>query len=512
MRHAFALALAALLVLSPPALALVEDPAGALGPAETQRLESALTALEPGTFEVVMVDRAPGGAVAAAERRFADRSLGPEDGVIVVAIGDREVGVSLGEAYGERGLDAMAINRLVAEQFAPRAQTGDYAGAAAALAAAIERAEPGALAPAGPAPSFPWWLLVLPLAAVAGWLLLRRRPAEAPDLAPRIQGLRDRHGVMLASALRLDEAGTLGRFHAGGTAATYRSIGGRAGALLGAASRFGTALDEAEAAWQGGDRQGAETMIAALEQEAAPLEAELAASVTALDAMADDDVEARERLAAARARLQGLAEAGVRPDMRQLLETRLEEAEGLAAASDPTSALAAAESVHGDLDRIEGVKTRRTPAVAWAELPDLAEDLARRMQELAEAYADERERAETFGLQGDPRLEGRLREARRALSTPPVAMATARQALKEAAEALARYHDAVEAEADRVAREPQAPMPHLGWGMGPPIVILRDFGSHLPRGGGFGGPSGGSSWGGPSGGGSWGGSSGGGKW
>ncbi|MFP5503148.1 MAG: TPM domain-containing protein [Candidatus Sericytochromatia bacterium] len=511
MRHAFALAIAAVLVSSPPALALVEDRAGALGPAETQRLESALSALAPGSFEVVLVERAPGGAVAAAERRFAERSLGPEDAVIVVATGERTVGVSLGEAYAERGLNAMAIDRLVAEHFVPRARAGDYAGAAAALAAALDRAEPGALAPADPAPSFPWWLLVLPLAAAGGWLLFRRRPARGPDLAPRLAGLRERHAAMLASALRLDEAGTLGRFHAGGTAATYRSLGGRAGELLGAASRFGAALDEAEAAWQGGQHDRAEARLAALEQEAAPIEAELAASVTALDAMADDDVEARERLALARSRLQGLAEAGARLDMRQALEARLAEAEALAAAGDPTSALAAAESVHGDLDRIEGVKTRRTPAVAWAELPDQAEDLARRMQELAEAYAHERERAETFGLPGDPRLEGRLREARRALATPPVDMATARQALKEAAEALARYHDAVEAEADRVAKEPQAPMPHLGWGMGPPIILLRDLGGHLPRGG-FGGPSGGGSWGGSSGGGSWGGPSGGGKW
>jgi uncharacterized membrane protein YgcG len=533
MRRMLSLAvLATLLVASPfpwgpQALAVVEDTAGSLSPAEAQALDRRLAQLGPHRFDVLIAESAPGGAVAEARRLFAERNLGPSDGAIVVTMGDRQVGVHLGDAFASRGVDGAAIQRAIATRFALLARQGNMAGAVSGLAAGLVQAgarqdgSPVGAAPVDQAPGFPWWLLI-PVGAGAFWFLRRRGgKAGAPaagDLAARVRTLRTRQNQLLEGALKLDEASRLGRFAAGATADTYSQLASRAGSILSETGAFGDRLDEADALLKHGKRAEAHAIVQALESEVLPLSSEVAAAVTGVDAMGDDDQEARNKLASARARMAALSGRGVPPAHLAPLEARLADGDRLLKETDPMAALIVAEEVHQGLDRLEGRIVTIEPAVAWAALPDQAEALAGRLQAMRETYRALQERSEAIGLGADPMLENHLDVAERALTTAPVSLPRAQAAMTEAQEALKGYIHRVETESDRRAtfqaqQQSTTPMGGFGGWMPGPIILLNDFGSHAHPGGFSGGGDWGGGGGGFGGGGDWGGgSSGGGDW
>lgn len=539
MRRILALAVLAALSVGSPALAVVEDTSGALTTAQAQELDRRLDALTNHRFDVLFADQAPGGAIAAAERLFTSRGLGPADGTIVVSMRDRQVGVHLGEAFADRNVGAGTIQQLINTRFSPRAREGDLVGAVASLATGLVQAgQRGGMAPqpnpvtqAPDAPGFPWWLVALPVAAGA-WALMRRRgqgreaaPAErarsAGNLAGRLRALRERQNQLLEGALKLDEASRLGKFAAGATADTYAKLAQRAGGLLGQAGAFGDRLDEAETHLKAGQRDQAAAILDELEDQVLPLSSEVAAAVTGIDAMSDDDRESVEKLARGRGRIDVLKSRGVPAAHLAPLSARLAEGERLAKAEDPLAALIVAEEVLQGLDRVEGRIVTIEPAIAWAELPDQAEDLAGRLHAMSETYTTLRDRGAAIEVAPDPMLENQLATAERALTYAPVDLARAKAAMAEAQEALKGYIQHVEAESDQHAQREadrqtqQAPSSIGGWMPGP-IILLNSFGSHMNHGGGYGGYSGGGGdWGGGgfSGGGSFGGgSSGGGDW
>lgn len=516
------------------AFALVQDPMDVLTPTQEQALTAELAQLGPTRFDVIVVQRASNGPVALARQTFQTRRLSPTDGVIAVSVADRQVGVHLGQAFADAGVDGRTIQARIARDFAPLAQQGDLTGAIAALAVGLS-AESAGPSGANRAPGlrresetrgFPWWLLALPIGAGA-WYFLRKQGGTrraSRDLSGVLADLRTRHTRMLNGALRLDEASTQGKFYQGTTARTYQTLGTRSAALLAAASDFGNRLDQAEADLKAGRAEAAAAALQKLQQEAGPIDAEVAAAVTAMEAIGDDTEEAKVTLADARRRLSGLIAQGREPDIKPMLEERLQQGDQLLTDQDPTGALSAAEEVHGYLDKLEG-RVPRLPAPVWADLPAHAEGLARRLQEVQAVYANERARAESFGLPGDPTIEGRIADADRALTTTPVDLEAAQTALNEAQDALSRYHTEVETAAERASRRQASPvgfggmlppvMPSVGWGAGP-IIVMNDYDR---QGGGFGDLSAGGSWGGGlSGGGGWDsggggdGSSGGGGW
>jgi uncharacterized membrane protein YgcG len=543
MRLPLTIALLAALAIAQPAWAVVEDTAGAFGPAQAQALERRLAQLGPHRFDVLVTNAPVGGTVAEAERLFVERNLGPRDGAIVVSLDTRQVGVHLGDGFAERGVGTGVIQRTIASRFAPPARQGDLSGAIAALASGLVAAGAQSGAPVAGAPGrqapetpgFPWWLVAIPAAAGAFWLLNRRGGkrrsgaagrAAVGDPGERLRALRQRQSQLLEGALKLDEASRLGKFASGTTAETYGSLANRAGTLLGEAGAFGDRLDEAESQLKQGRRGEAEAILDALEPQVLPLSAEVAAAVTGIDAMSDDDVEAARKLASARARIEALKGRGVPGAHVAPLETRLAEGERFAKEQDSLAALIIADEVHQGLDRLEGRIVAIEPAVAWAALPEQAEALANRLGAMRETYRTIQARSAEIDLGADPMLENHLNAAERALTTAPVDLPRAQSAMAEAQEALKGYIHHVETESDKLAerqaRQANQPMPMGGYGLGGwmpgPIILLNDFGSHAHHGGyggGF-GASGGGDWGGGglSGGGDWGGggSSGGGGW
>jgi uncharacterized membrane protein YgcG len=538
MRLPLTVAVLAALAFAQPAWAVVEDTAGAFGPAQAQALERRLAQIGPHRFDVLVTNAPVGGTVAEAERLFAERNLGPRDGAIVVSLDTRQVGVHLGDGFAERGVGTGVIQRTIASRFAPLARQGDLSGGIAALASGLVAAGAQSGAPGRPSPDspgFPWWLVAIPAAAGAFWLMNRRggkrRVAAGGRMSPgdpaeRLRTLRQRQAQLLEGALKLDEASRLGKFASGTTAETYGSLANRAGTLLGEAGAFGDRLDEAEARLKQGRRAEATQILDALEPQVLPLSAEVAAAVTGIDAMSDDDREAARKLESARARIEGLKGRGVPGAHVAPLATRLAEGDRLAKEQDSLAALIVADEVHQGLDRLEGRIVAIEPAVAWAALPEQAEELANRLGAMRETYRTIQARSAEIDLGADPMLENHLNAAERALTTAPVDLPRAQSAMAEAQEALKGYIHQVETASDKLAerqaRQASQPMPLGGYGLGGwmpgPIILLNDFGSHAHHGGyggGF-GASGGGDWGGGglSGGGDWGGggSSGGGGW
>lgn len=515
-------------LLSAPAVAAVLDPQDRLPPAAEQALATALERVGPGRYETAFVGKAPEGAVAAANRLFSERGLGAEDVAIVVAVDERRVGVQVGRGYRARGVDGPTIDRAVANNFRPLAQRGDYGGAVLALAQALESeargGAAGGVAPAtrsagdNPGAGFPWWLVGLPLAAGA-FMIMRRKGAAngGDDRQAHLARLKGQHSRLLEAALQLDDQVRRDRIglKAGSVSSeAFVTLDRRTLELMTEAKAISDELAIAEAAIAGGPGSAAEAdpVLADVERRMLPLEAELAAAVTMMAAIADDQAEVRTRGAAAHARLTALRGRAVGDNGLSMLADRLEEADKQAG-DDPTAALTAVEGVERALDRLEGRSIASLPIITWEELPKHAGDLARRLTELQAAYETAQGRAESLGLPGDPEVEGRLAAARQRLSQAPLDLEEAAAAVAEARDALRRYQGQLEHAADRDASRPQAG-PYGG--VGPVIISPPLFGGF----GGFTGASGGS-WGGSSGGGGGdfggggdddGGSSGGGTW
>ena len=524
-------ALVAALLVSPPALAAVTDPADLVPAAEERALAAALERVGPGRFEVAFVDAAgQAGAVGAARSLFERQGLGPEDGAIVIAVGERRVGVHVGDGYRERGVDGRAIDALVASTFRPYAVRGDYDGAALALARGIEATARGGGAGTGAAGgpgattggeggSFPWWLVLLPLGA--GWFLMRRRRGGRPSqvrastLRERLARMKASHGRLLEAALQLDEEGRRGRHGLASetrTSRIYNDLDRQTMEIMTEANALGEALALAERALAENRAGEAEGVLTDVDRRLMPLEAELAAAVTTMAEIADDQAEVQQEAEVARGRLAGLRGRAVGENGLAMLADRLKEAERLAS-TDPTAALEAVRAATRALDRLDGRAISGAPPITWEELPRHAGELARRLRDLADAYEATRLRAEALGLPGDPEVEGRIDAARRRLGQAPVDLEEAAAAVAEARDALRRYQAHLEAAAERAARQPDRAGP-LG-GMGPIIMLPPSIGgfSHFGGFGGFpGGGDGGSSGGGGWDGGGGDGSSGGGTW
>lgn len=523
-------ALVAAFLAGAPAMAAVLDPADLVPAAEERALAAELARVGPGTYEVAFVDAAEGGAVNAARRLFAQRGLGPEDAAIVVAVGERRVGVYVGGALRARGVDGRAIDALVADDFRPYAVSGDYDGAALALARGLEDAARGGgagtgLASGGEGGGFPWWLVALPV-GVGLFLAMRRggkraTPAREGERRDRLARAKAAHGRLLEAALQLDEEGRRGRMglpEGTTTSRTYADLDRQTMEILTEANAIGEELTIAEKAYAENRAGEADGVISDVDRRLIPLEAELAAAVTAMAGIADDQAEVAREAAAARKRLDALRGRAVGDNGLSILHDRLAEAEKLAA-KDPTAALETVQGVGRALDRLEGRAIAERPAITWEELPRHAEELAHRLADLSAAYDATVARAEALGLPGDPEVAGRIDAARRRLGQAPVDLEEAAAAVAEARDALRRYQAHVEAAAEREAMRP-GPQPMMGGG--PPIIMMPPMiggfggfgagaGSDLGGGGGFdGGSSGGGGWDGGGGGGD--GASGGGGW
>ena len=525
-------AVAAVLLAGGPAGAAVVDPSDLVPAAEERALAAELQRVGPGRFEVAFVQRAPEGAVAAARGLFDRERLGPEDAAIVVAVGERRVGVHVGDGYRARGVDGRAIDALVASAFRPYAVRGDYDGAALALARGIEAEARGTASRGGGAGQgdvggeggggFPWWLVVLPLAAGA-WMISRRGgaarrargAARAGSARERLAKLKASHGRLLEAALQLDEEGRRGR-HGLATGTTtsrvYADLDRQTMEILTEANAVGEEIALAEQALAANKAGEADGILADVDRRLLPLEAELAAAVTAMAGIADDQDEVKQAAAAARARLDALRGRAVGENGLQILADRLVDAERLAE-RDPTAGLEGVHAVAKALDRLEGRAISERPTITWEELPRHSEELASRLADLAGAYEATRGRAEELGLPGDPEVEGRIDAARRRLGTAPVDLEEAAAAVAEARDALRRYQAHLDAAEEREARRPQQqPM----GGMSPIIMmppVIGGFGAFPGSDlGGFDGGGGGSSGGGGWDGGGGDGASGGGTW
>ncbi len=379
----------------------------------------------------------------------------------------------------------------------------------AALVAALLVGGPAAAAVVDPADlvlaqgeggggGFPWWLVVLPLAAGA-FLALRRPgrrggPERQGALRDRLARLKALHGRLLGAALQLDEDGRRGRLGLPGrqglsedtlTSRTYVDLDRQTLEILTEANALGEELTIAEKALAENRASEAEGILSAVDRRLIPLEAELAAAVTTMAAIADDQAEVESEAAGARSRLAALRGRAVGEDGLSILRGRLADAERIAG-EDPSAALESVRGVARALDRLEGRALAERPAITWEELPRHAGELTHRLADLAGAYDATRARAESLGLPGDPEVEGRIDAARRRLGQAPLDLEEAAASVAEARDALRRYQAHLEAAAEREARRPDRTGPMAG-GMGPIIMMPPQVGG---RGGGGGGGDG----------------------
>lgn len=453
-RKAAALMALAMLLCTTPAIAAVENADGLVPAAQARALAQQLDH-GPHRFEVAFVTHAPGGAVPAAQQLFARRGLGPEDGAIVVAVADRRIGVHLGDDFAARGLDGRAIDRLIAQDFAPAARQGDYVGGVRALVTDFET-------PLRPV-SFPWWIFALPLAGVGGYAWWRRR-GRRRQLTERLAALREAQAHLLDTALQLADLDQEARYYAGETAEAYTALGQKAGPLMSEIGALGTQADGVAARLDAGRLREAALELEAAELRVVPLEAALAGLATAGHALAEESGLVDKRLPLARARL-GKNDGA--------LAKKLAQAESLAQSHDPASAL-------GLIDEVLGALTG-TPekALAPQELAEATQAQARRWQSLASSHQALLAAAERLNLPEPPGIADPLDEARRLLTTSPADPTRARACLDTAQHALETFHGELAQAARRAGLPPLTP-PAGGWMPGPVIMtppfLLGDWG------------------------------------
>lgn len=141
MRHLFFVAaLAVVMTSAPGALARVSVEAGALPAAQASPLDVRWKQAELGHIDVLFLESAAKDAVGRARREFEARPMTDDQAMMVVAVRDRQVGVHAGQAFTDAGVTGAVIDGIVAREFVPLARRGDYAGAAFALASALEAA------------------------------------------------------------------------------------------------------------------------------------------------------------------------------------------------------------------------------------------------------------------------------------------------------------------------------------------------------------------------------------
>ncbi|MEB3222609.1 MAG: hypothetical protein VKS61_11075 [Candidatus Sericytochromatia bacterium] len=169
MRRAWAIVAALGVALWPAAgLARVEDPLGLLGEGVAPAVEEQLGRMNAGAIDVVVVARAPEGAMAAAEAALAARPRAVA--VVLHAARDGETGLAVAPSLRAAGLGPERAARLVAAAMPPAVAQGVPSEGLIALVQEVKLVEATAT-PAGHAPPPPpprWPLLATLGGGVAG--------------------------------------------------------------------------------------------------------------------------------------------------------------------------------------------------------------------------------------------------------------------------------------------------------------------------------------------------------
>lgn len=388
-------------LIAGPAAAEVIDRAGVFSGTEIQTLERKLDALGPHRVDVYFEERVSGLASAMAERSFDEEGLGPKDAVIVVGMNDRKVGVHVGGAFVDRGVDSAAVSRRIKRDFTPAAKRGEFDAAVLALSKGLiaDGARPGTASE--PQPSSESGedggggglilLLLVGAVALGGGFFVYGKVKGKKDAASALARLQERHHALVNETLKLEEVGQLAKFAEGDGVAAYRKLNDRSTRVLGAVKQFSDQLVEAEEMVKAGKRSEFDSRAAELHEQLDALRPDIAAVLTAV----------------------AMIEAG------------------------------------GD-------------AVIAGELPERAERGRRRLREVERHYRKLHSQAQSVEYFGDGGIEGRLKEAEELLLTVPIDPEGAEKAIAEAAGDLDPYRARVEeaavrfAEVERVREEARA--------------------------------------------------------
>lgn len=394
----FALALSTALLLgslAAPAAAFVTDRQDLVRPADEQKLESALGRLGSHRFEVLFVEHTTGAPSILAKKTFNQLRLGDKDGVIVVAVGDKKVGVHVGAGFTRRGVSDSVVSSRVKADFLPHAKKGEYARGAATLAKGLVDAG-GRSAPATTSSrsrsSEPTdedgilgLLIILVIVGVpigAGVMWLRAKGAGLKALQKRLDALRAPHEAIVSGIIKLAEIDEFAQYQQGEVQKAYQQLGKGAQKTLKRARTFGDKFEAAEAAIKGKQVEDAKKQLLWLEREATTLGADVAATMTALE-------------------------------------------------------------------QLEGGGLTGEQALVVAALPARVQGVSRRLADLKAMFQRESERAARFGVEPSPQVQSALDEAHERLHDNPVDPDGAERRLKEADAALNRFVVEVSAAEDR---------------------------------------------------------------
>jgi uncharacterized membrane protein YgcG len=385
----FALALSTALLLgslAAPAAAFVTDRQDLVRATDEQKLESALGRLGSHRFEVLFVERTSGAPSVLAKRTFNELRLGDKDGVIVVAVGAKQVGVHVGPGFTRRGVSDSVVSSRIKADFLPYAKKGEYARGAATLAKGLVdaggRGTTSSTTSSRSRSSEPTdgdgvlgLLIILVIVGVpigAGVMWLRAKGAGLKALQTRLDALRAPHEAIVSGIIKLAEIDEFARYQQGDVQKAYQQLGKGSQKTLKRARTFGDKFEAAEAAIKEKKTDDAKKQLLWLEREATTLGADVAATMTALEQL---------------------------------------EAGGLSGEQ----------------------------AMVVAALPARVQGVSRRLADLKAMFQRECERAERFGLEPSPQVQSALEEAHERLHDSPVDPDGAERRLKEAEAAMDRF-------------------------------------------------------------------------
>lgn len=384
----FALALSTALLLgslAAPAAAFVTDRQDLVRAADEQKLESALARLGSHRFEVLFVERTTGAPSVLAKKTFNELRLGDKDGVIVVAVGDKKVGVHVGSGFTRRGVSDSVVSSRIQADFLPYAKKGEYARGAATLAKGLVDA--GAQGTPATTSSrtrsseptdedgILGLLIILVIVGVpigAGVMWLRAKGAGLKALQKRLDALRAPHEAIVSGIIKLAEIDEFAKYQQGDVQKAYQQLGKGAQKTLKRARTFGDKFEAAEAAIKEKKTDDAKKQLIWLEREATTLGADVAATMTALEQL---------------------------------------EAGGLSGEQ----------------------------ALVVAALPARVQGVSRRLADTKAMFQRESERAAKYGVEPSPQVQSALDEAHERLHDSPVDPDGAERRLKEAEAAMARF-------------------------------------------------------------------------
>ncbi|MNS74653.1 hypothetical protein D3C72_1081360 [compost metagenome] len=304
---ALALATPLLLMgLAGPAAAFVVDKQDLVSATDESKLEQALEKLGQHRFEVVFVDSTPGAPSATAKKVFKEQGLGEKDGVIVVAIEAKKVGVHVGEGFTRRGVSDDVVSQHIKSDFLPYAKKGQFARGAATLAKGLVDAgaagSPGrgsnnrSSDGEGGGAGLLWGLLIVVGLGGGGiYYMIRKSAADSrAKLQERLSALKGPQERFVSSSIKLAEIDQLAQFHEGEAKAAFLKLAKGSNKTLQQARAFAEQYDTAQELLTAKRDQEAERHITELERSAVLLEAEVAAAMTALTNLDDGDITAED--------------------------------------------------------------------------------------------------------------------------------------------------------------------------------------------------------------------------